>query len=157
MTTASVNKPAICRELGKANGDMLLHALETMHRLMGSNDADMAFKAAKAVLDLEKTRIRHGNSTVGQWLNHTVDDEREKLPHEEMRPEPVVAVEQEEHLTTDSPDDKLDKVVDEEWSEFEHHNPIDHTPHACHMEVGKRYQVPADVYRKEHLLIGSYG
>jgi hypothetical protein len=113
MTTQPVDNTTTLREYANATGDLLLQALQTMHRLMGSNDADVAFKAAKAVLDLEKTRMRHGESSVWLRLNHLGDNEGDGLPPKPMRPEPAEEVEHEELVRIDTREDELDNVADE--------------------------------------------
>jgi hypothetical protein len=46
-------------------GSVVMAALATMHRLMNSLDNDLAFQAANAILEIEKTRLRHKTPVAG--------------------------------------------------------------------------------------------
>jgi hypothetical protein len=57
--------PLTPRDCAQNYSDTLQLAIATMGRLMGSFDPGMQFKAATAMFDLEKTRLRHHHPLAG--------------------------------------------------------------------------------------------
>ena len=53
-------------------GTIVLAAMETMRGLMGGFDNELAFKAASAILELEKARLRHKLPLAGVQPNQQV-------------------------------------------------------------------------------------
>ena len=82
MSTATINR--IKRYIDKPHstsnadtaamyGDIVLAAMETMRGLMGSFDNELAFKAASAILELEKARLRHKTPLAGVYANQHIE------------------------------------------------------------------------------------
>ena len=82
-------------------GNIVVAALQTMHGLMTGFDSELAFKAACAVLEIEKSRMRH------------------KMPLAGMQPtQPVQQIEQPNHEAgppelTETEKKQFEKAVDE--------------------------------------------
>jgi hypothetical protein len=69
----TTDTPLTPRERGQVYISTLQQAIETMGRLMNSLNPGLQFKAAKELIDFEKTRLRHHHSLAGMETNEPVD------------------------------------------------------------------------------------
>ena len=102
-------QPATPRERGTNYIDTLQLALDTLRGLMTSFNPDTQFKAAVAMLDIEKTRLRHNHPLAGMETNAPIDFDEPIIPlpkydSTEARPRPV-----EERIVDEIPDDNIDE------------------------------------------------
>ena len=106
MSTATINRikqyikqpnSATPPDIAAMYGNIVVAALQTMHGLMTGFDSELAFKAACAVLEIEKARMRH------------------KMPLAGMQPiQPVQQLEAE-----CQPDQQLSELTETETKQFE--------------------------------------
>ena len=114
-------QPATPRERGTNYIDTLQLALDTLRGLMISFNPDTQYKAAVAMLDIEKTRLRHNHPLAGMETKAPIDFDEPILPlpkydSTEPRPRPV-----EEKVIDEIPDDFIDdkQFSPEEKVEFD--------------------------------------
>ena len=67
-------------------GNIVVAALQTMHGLMTGFDSELAFKAACAVLEIEKARMRHKMPLAGVQSTQPIE-QVEQPNHEALPPE----------------------------------------------------------------------
>ena len=112
MTTATINriKQYVEQPQSKPNrntaamyGTVVMAALETMHGLMTGFDNELAFKAASAILEIEKARLRHKMPLAGV---HTSQQERQPEAMDER-------TDQSTSTLTDTETKQFEKAVDE--------------------------------------------
>ena len=101
--------PTTPRERGTNYIDTLQLALDTLRGLMTSFNPDTQYKAAVAMLDIEKTRLRHNHPLAGMDTKAPIDFDEPILPLPkydsiEPRPRPV-----EERIIDEIPDDVINE------------------------------------------------
>ena len=74
--------PKSSRERGELWSDAVLHAVLTLKRHLTHQDAAIAMGAANSILELERTRIRHGRNVAGSEI---VTEARRQFDEEESR------------------------------------------------------------------------
>ena len=74
--------PKSSRERGELWSDAVLHAVLTLKRQLTHQDAAIAMGAANSILELERTRIRHGRNVAGSEI---VTEARRQFDEEESR------------------------------------------------------------------------
>ena len=74
--------PKSSRERGELWSDAVLHAVLTLKRHLTHQDAAIAMGAANSILELERTRIRHGRNVAGSEI---VSEARRQFDEEESR------------------------------------------------------------------------
>ena len=104
-------QPATPRERGTNYIDTLQLALDTLRGLMTSFNPETQFKAAVAMLDIEKTRLRHNHPLAGMETKEPIDWDEPIIPlpkydSTEPRPRPVPV---EERVIDEIPDDNIDE------------------------------------------------
>ena len=102
-------QPTTPRERGENYIDTLQLALDTLRGLMTSFNPETQFKAAVAMLDIEKTRLRHNHPLAGMETKAPIDFDEPIIPlpkydSTEPRPRPV-----EERVIDEIPDDVIDE------------------------------------------------
>ena len=114
-------QPATPRERGANYIDTLQLALDTLRGLMTSFNPETQYKAAVAMLDIEKTRLRHNHPLAGMETKAPIDWDEPILPlpkydSTEPRPRPV-----EERIVDEIPDDNINEkqFSSEEKVEFD--------------------------------------
>ena len=104
-------QPATPRERGTNYIDTLQLALDTLRGLMTSFNPDTQYKAAVAMLDIEKTRLRHNHPLAGMDTKAPIDFDEPILPLPKYdstppRPKPVPV---EERVMDEIPDDVINE------------------------------------------------
>ena len=109
--------PVTRKERGDNYIDTLQLALDTLRGLMTSFNPDMQFKAVTAMLDFEKTRLRHNHSLAGMEIKPPVHLEdpvgHMTLPKYEKAEEQVI-----DEIVDDDEVFDLDELTPEEQTEF---------------------------------------
>ena len=85
--------PKSSRERGELWSDAVLHAVLTLKRHLTHQDAAIAMGAANSILELERTRIRHGRNVAGSEIVTEARrqfDEEESRRHDRMEAKPEV-------------------------------------------------------------------
>ena len=83
--TASAELPELpdsARERGRMWSDAVLHAVLTLKKQLTHQDVDIAAAAANSILELERTRMRHGKTVAGSEL---VSEAQLQFEEEESR------------------------------------------------------------------------
>jgi hypothetical protein len=86
---AHLPQPKTARERGDNYIATLQLALATLQDLMTSHQPEMRYKATMAMLDIEKTRLRHGRALAGTDTSEALDWDELIKPDPEPEPEQV--------------------------------------------------------------------
>ncbi len=129
-------KPATRQERGDNYIDTLQFALDSLRGLMTSFNPDMQFKAAMAVLDFEKTRLRHDRKLAGMELTPPIDLDEPMYPipkkDKEIMDDMIDDLDEDlndEPKLTDEQEEKFEKMVDETVEYFNNENDTLGKPH----------------------------
>ena len=103
------NQPATPRERGTNYIDTLQLALDTLRGLMTSFNPDTQYKAAVAMLDIEKTRLRHNHPLAGMETKAPIELDEPILPLPKYDSTPPRPTPVEERIVDEIPDDNIDE------------------------------------------------